>query len=99
MKDHIYFVYILTSKRNGTLYTGVTNDLSRRVWEYKNGYIKGFTEKYGLKSLVWFEHHTCIRAAIQREKRIKRWRRDWKLKLIETGNPHWQDLYDGLIAA
>jgi putative endonuclease len=97
--DHDYFVYILTSKRNGTLYTGVTNDLERRVWEHKHGYRKSFTDKYGVKALVWFEHYEDIDAAISREKRVKRWRRAWKLKLIETDNPDWVDLYPGLTAA
>ena len=97
MKDHNYYVYILTSKRNGTLYTGVTNDLVHRVWEHRNGYIKGFTQKYGVKTLVWFEHHIDVHEAIAREKRIKRWRRKWKLALIEEMNPGWSDLYDELM--
>lgn len=92
MRDHNYFVYILTSKRNGTLYTGMTNDLSRRMWEHKTGYIKGFTDKYRVKTLVWFEHHTDVDHAILREKRIKRWRRNWKLNLIEQNNAAWADL-------
>jgi len=96
MRDHNYFVYILASKRNGTLYTGITNDLTRRMWEHKSGYIKGFTDKYGVKSLVWFEHHTNVTHAIAREKRIKRWCRDWKLNLIENHNPNWADLADQL---
>ncbi len=99
MKEHNYFVYILASKRNGTLYTGVTNDLARRIWEHRTGYIKGFTDKYNVKTLVWFEHHISVEAAITREKRIKRWRRSWKLDLIETANRQWNDLYEGLIAA
>ena len=94
MRDHDYFVYILASKRNGTLYTGLTNDLTRRMWEHKTGYIKGFTHKYNVKTLVWFEHHTDIDHAIAREKRIKRWRRAWKLNLIEKNNPAWRDLSD-----
>jgi len=97
MKVHDYYVYILCSKRNGTLYTGVTNDLFRRVWEHKHGYIKGFTHKYGVKTLVWFEHSTDVHEAIAREKRIKRWRRKWKLALIEEMNPEWNDLYDELM--
>ena len=99
MREHNYYVYLLASKRNGTLYAGVTNDLARRVWEHKSGYIKGFTDKYNVKTLVWFEHHTCINAAIAREKRIKRWRRSWKLDLIETDDPAWHDLYEGLLVA
>lgn len=96
MRDHNYFVYILASQRNGTLYTGMTNDLSRRMWEHKNGYVKGFTDKYRVKSLVWFENHTNVYRAIYREKRIKKWRRDWKLELIERRNPNWLDLTDSL---
>ena len=92
MRDHNYFVYILASKRNGTLYTGLTNDLSRRMWEHKNGYVKGFTDKYNVKTLVWFEHHIDINAAISRERRIKKWRRNWKLEMIEHANPNWVDL-------
>ncbi|MCR9268757.1 MAG: GIY-YIG nuclease family protein [Hyphomonadaceae bacterium] len=99
MRDHNYFVYILASKRNGVLYTGMTNDLARRMWEHKTVYIKGFTHKYGVKNLVWFEHHTDVNFAIAREKRIKRWRRAWKLHLIENENPEWIDLYPNLLAA
>ena len=97
MKDYNYYVYILASKRNGTLYTGITNDLVRRAWEHRNGYVKGFTHKYGVKILVWFEHHVDVHEAIAREKRIKRWRRKWKLALIEEMNPGWNDLYDELM--
>ena len=97
MRDHNYYVYILASQRNGTLYTGITNDLARRIWEHKFGYTKGFTHKYRLKMLVWFEHHTDVNAAIAREKRIKRWRRPWKLELIEADNPEWHDLYETLV--
>nr|WP_070960615.1 GIY-YIG nuclease family protein [Hyphomonas sp. Mor2] len=99
MQDHNYFVYILASKRIGTLYTGLTNDLARRIWEHKTGYIKGFTHRYGVKSLVWFEHHTNIQQAIAREKQIKRWRRQWKLNLIEASNPSWEDLSTSLLEA
>lgn len=99
MEEHNYFVYLLASKRNGTLYTGMTNDLSRRMWEHQSGYIKGFTHKYGVKTLVCFEHHTDVNEAISREKRIKRWRRDWKLNLIEAENPNWVDLTPTLLAA
>lgn len=98
VRNHNYFVYILASKRNGTLYTGMTNDLARRVWEHRNGYIKGFTDKHNVKTLVWFEHHTDVNHAISREKRIKRWRRDWKLNLVERSNPSWDDLYTSLMA-
>lgn len=86
-------VYILTNQRNGTLYTGVTSNLPKRIWEHKNKVIKGFTEKYGLNRLVWYELHTNMEAAITREKAIKRWRRAWKLELIRSFNPAWKDLY------
>lgn len=90
----IYFVYILASQRNGTLYTGVTNNLFRRVWEHRNNEGVSFTRKHKVHRLVWFEEHGDINRAIYREKRIKRWKRDWKLRLIETENPNWTDLYD-----
>ena len=88
-----YYVYILANKRNGTLYTGVTNDLRRRVLEHKDGTIGGFTDKHQVKLLVYFERHNDIERAIRREKSIKRWRRKWKLGLIESMNPQWVDLY------
>jgi putative endonuclease len=88
-----YYVYILANRRNGTLYTGVTNDLRRRVLEHKDGTIDGFTRKHQLQMLVYFERHNDIEQAIRREKSIKRWRRKWKLGLIESMNPHWVDLY------
>lgn len=88
-----YYVYILTNKRNGTLYTGVNNNLLRRVIEHKRKTNKGFTEKYNINKLVWYEQHTDINAAIQREKLIKRWLRKWKLELIEETNPDWKDLF------
>ena len=91
------YVYILASKRNGTLYTGVTNNLIRRVWEHKNNLVDGFSKKYGVHRLVYFEQHDDIRAAITREKQIKKWNRQWKLRLIETQNREWQDLYDELL--
>ena len=93
MRDHSYFVYILASRRNGTLYVGVTNDLVRRVHEHREGLVPGFTKKYGVKFLVYFEYHTDITAAIEREKRLKRWHRKWKLDLIEADNPQWRDLW------
>ena len=89
-----YYVYILANRRNGTLYTGVTNDLNRRFLEHRDGTIGGFTEKYQVKLLVYFERHNDIERAIRREKSIKRWRRKWKLGLIESMNPHWVDLYE-----
>ncbi|HWA92586.1 MAG TPA: GIY-YIG nuclease family protein [Rhizomicrobium sp.] len=97
MRDHVYFVYMLASGPQGTLYVGVTNDLLRRVAEHKAGEVPGFTQKYGVKTLVWFETHGDINEAVGREKRIKRWRRDWKKNLIERDNPHWIDLYPGLL--
>jgi putative endonuclease len=87
-----YCVYILASRRNGTLYVGVTNDLVRRVWEHRQG-IGGFTTKYGVTRLVYFEDTPNVTAAIQREKNLKRWSRAWKIALIERANPEWGDLY------
>ena len=86
-------VYILTSKRNGTLYTGGTSNLKKRVWEHKNNIIAGFTKRYNVHILVWFEFHTEMTSAIVREKQIKEWHRKWKLELIEKENPGWKDLY------
>ncbi|MGH7025657.1 MAG: GIY-YIG nuclease family protein [Caulobacteraceae bacterium] len=88
------WVYILASKRNGTLYTGVTTNLLRRVWEHREGVLPGFTKTYGVKMLVWCEVHGDVLEAIAREKAIKRWRREWKLALIEAENPRWLDLYE-----
>ena len=87
-----YYVYILTSKRNGTLYIGVTNDLNRRIYEHKNGLVEGFTKKYNTKILVYYESTNSIESAITREKQLKKWNREWKLKLIEENNPMWKDL-------
>ena len=92
-RDHVYFVYILASERNGTLYVGVTNDLVRRVHEHREGLVPGFTKRYAVKLLVYFEMHRDIYEAILREKRIKHWRRKWKLDLIESKNPQWRDLW------
>lgn len=89
-----YYVYMLASKRNGTLYTGVTNDLIRRVYQHKTGAFKGFTQKYGVKTLVWYEVHNDIYEAIKREKNIQARKRQWKLELIEKENPNWKDLYE-----
>ena len=91
-------VYILASKRNGTLYTGVTSNLEARIWQHKTDVYPGFSRKYGCKTLVWFEMHDDINEAIAREKRIKEWKRDWKLALIERENPEWRDLFDELLA-
>lgn len=96
MRERLYYVYILASRRNGTLYIGVSNDVVRRTWEHKNDLIDGFTRKYGVHILVWYELHEDINLAIAREKRLKRWKRAWKLKLIEKNNSGRNDLYDGL---
>jgi putative endonuclease len=90
-------VYILASARNGTLYTGVTSDLIKRVWEHKNDLVEGFTKRYSVHTLVWFEAHTEMEPAIAREKTIKSWKRSWKLELIETTSPGWRDLYTDLL--
>lgn len=89
-------VYILVSRRNGTLYTGVTGDLRKRIWEHKNCLVQGFTKKYGMHMLVYYELHDDMRVAITREKQIKKWRRAWKLGLIEQRNSDWRDLWDDL---
>lgn len=90
--DHIIAVYIMASRRNGTIYTGMTGDLVARVGQHRAGVLKGFTADYGCKTLVWYEQHALIDTAITREKQIKTWRRRWKLALIEAGNPQWLDL-------
>ncbi|MEA2030534.1 MAG: GIY-YIG nuclease family protein [candidate division Zixibacteria bacterium] len=91
-----YYTYIMTSKRNGTLYIGVTSNLVRRVYEHKNETVKGFTKKYNIKRLIYYEIYQDAREAIMREKRLKSWKRKWKLDLIEQENPEWLDLYDSL---
>ena len=93
---HGGWIYIMTNRPNGTLYIGVTSDLVRRTWEHREGLLPGFTRRYGLKRLVYFEHHDEIRAAIQREKTMKHWPRAWKVRLILAANPGWDDLYDHL---
>ncbi|MGH8128583.1 MAG: GIY-YIG nuclease family protein [Gammaproteobacteria bacterium] len=90
-------VYVLASKRNGTLYIGVTSNLVKRVWEHRNGLVEGFTRRYGIHSLVYYEMHTDMQAAITREKQIKKWERAWKVELIERGNIEWQDLWEGIV--
>jgi putative endonuclease len=90
-------VYMLASKRNGTLYTGVTSNLLKRVWEHKNNLIESFTSKYGVHTLVWYELHGTMESAIQREKTTKNWKRVWKLKVIEKMNSNWHDLYSDLL--
>ena len=89
-------VYILASKPDGTLYTGVTTSLVQRVWQHKNDLVEGFTKRYGVHTLVWYEVHDSIGSAIQREKALKKWKRAWKTRLITKMNPTWADLYDGL---
>jgi putative endonuclease len=91
-----YYVYLLASRKHGTLYVGVTNDLIRRVYEHKNKIIRGFTTRYGVDRLVWYECYDDPINAITREKELKKWRRDWKIRLIEENNPDWVDLYDGI---
>jgi putative endonuclease len=92
-----YFVYLLASGKNGTLYAGVTNDLVRRVYEHRNDLVEGFSRRYFIHDLVWFEGTPSIEAAIQKEKQIKNWKREWKVALIEEANPDWRDLYEGLL--
>ena len=91
-------VYILASKPYGTLYVGVTRDLIRRVFEHKSGIVRGFTQRYGVKRLVWFDQTDSIISAIAREKQLKAWQRDWKIELIEQTNPCWHDLYHSLLS-
>ena len=90
-------VYILASKRNGTLYIGVTSSLQKRAWEHKNDFVEGFTKRYGIHRLVYYELHSDMVSAIRREKQIKKWNRAWKLELIEKQNPDWTDLWEGII--
>ena len=92
-----YYVYIMASKKNGTLYIGVTNNLQHRVWQHKNDVHEGFVKRYGVHRLVWYESTTDIEGAIRREKQMKKWRRQWKIDLIEGKNPNWDDLYEGLM--
>ncbi len=91
-----FWVYIVTDRPYGTLYTGVTSDIASRSYQHRESVVKGVTKKYGLKMLVYYEEHTTALGAITREKQIKKWNRDWKKQLIEKLNPTWRDLYDGL---
>jgi putative endonuclease len=91
-----FWVYMLASSRNGTLYAGMTDDLVRRIWQHRSGAVPGFTQKYDVKQLVWYEEHQTREAAFQRERQIKKWNRGWKLELIEEANPDWRDLFDEL---
>jgi len=97
MSSGQYYVYLLANKRNGTLYVGVTSDLIKRVYEHKNNLGSGFTQKYDVHSLVYFEVADDIHSAIRREKQIKKWNRAWKIELIEKNNPEWKDLYFDLV--
>jgi len=92
-----FYVYMLASKRNGTLYTGMTDDLVKRVWQHRNGIIEGFAKAHGIKTLVWYETHDTRESALTRERQIKKWNRVWKLELIEKENPAWHDLWDEVI--
>jgi putative endonuclease len=92
-----YYLYILATKKNGTLYVGITANLIKRVFEHKSNVVEGFTQKYNIHNLVYYEVYTDINNAIQREKNIKKWNRNWKIKLINTKNPEWNDLYEVII--
>ena len=92
-----FYGYILASKRNGTLYTGVTSDLIQRVWQHEQDLVEGFSKKYRVKKLFYYEVHDNAESAITREKQIKKWRRKWKLRLIEEKNPQWKNLYDEIV--
>jgi len=92
-----YYVYIMASKKDGVLYIGITSDLVKRIWEHKEGITKGFTGKYKIKKLVYFEIYNDPETAIKREKNMKAWKRSWKTEIIENNNPKWEDLYDTII--
>ena len=93
-----YYVYILASKRNGTLYIGMTNNLIHRVYQHKGDLVEGFTKEHGVHMLVYYEQTDSVHSAIMREKQLKKWNRQWKIQLIEKQNPEWRDLYDDLVA-
>jgi len=93
MKEHFY-VYMLASEERGTIYIGVTSDLIKRIWEHKNKTLEGFTKRYEVDQLVYYEIHDSAESALTREKQMKEWKRQWKINLIEEENPHWHDLYD-----
>ena len=95
-RDAFIAVYMMSNRKHGTLYIGVTGNLTRPVWQHREGEIDGFTKKYGLERLVWYEHYESMVGAIQREKSLKKYRRDWKINLNERDNPDWNDLYIGL---
>jgi len=94
MNTKFYFVYILASKKNGTLYIGVTSNFPKRVWEHKNNLVEGFTKKYNVHNLVYYEQTENVNGALLREKQLKKWKREWKIELIEKDNPQWKDLYE-----
>lgn len=96
MNERIFYVYILAKARNSTFYVGMTSDLIRRVWEHKNELADGFTKKYGIKTLVYYEMHPTPQSAAEREIRLKGWNRPWKMRLIEEMNPEWRDLYEDI---
>lgn len=90
-------VYMLASKKNGVLYIGVTSDLVKRIWQHKNDVVEGYTHRYGVHTLVWYELHPTMESAILREKTLKAWKRDWKMRLINEGNAEWRDLYPTIL--
>jgi len=96
MQRKEYFIYILANKKNGTLYIGITNNLIRRIYEHKNDLIDGFSKKYGIHNLVYYESYNDVRDALNRETQMKKWNRKWKIELIEKSNPEWNDLYNEL---
>jgi putative endonuclease len=91
-----FYVYMLASKRNGTIYLGMTDDLVKRIWQHRNNLIRGFTQRHGVKTLVWYEQHELRESAFMRERQMKKWNRAWKLEVIEKTNPGWRDLWDEL---
>lgn len=95
--DKSFYVYIMTNKRYGTFYIGMTSNLLKRIWEHRNKVIEGFTKTHDLKRLVYYEPHENAENAIKREKRLKKWNRQWKIELIEKNNPDWRDLYENII--
>jgi len=92
-----FYVYILASRKNGTIYIGMTDDLAKRIWMHRKDVLAGFTKRYGVKLLVWYEQHASRESAFTREQQLKKWKRVWKLELIEKTNPAWRDLYDDLL--
>jgi len=98
MEEKKFYVYIMAKARNSTFYVGVTSNLTKRIWEHKNDQIEGFTKKYDVKTLVYYEIHDNAESAITREKRLKKWNRVWKMRLIENMNPEWSDLYESICA-